>query len=212
MKYLRLLPLLFFVVMLAACTSSQQGEGQDVEHNEDLKGLSRSNYDIGKVSFSVAELPGLTQVHRDSVPWTTYLPQTEENAPITYFFMDMKRTLSAPHIRLEYIDKKLDMMGTKESIFGWLKSLYINPEQQGQILEEGSSLTTMDGQEVEILAIKRPIVQVNDSLKRGLKMMAWAYLDHNDRFVAMNFSATDEGEYNEGLPQFKDLVRSYKDE
>ena len=215
MKKLRLLPAVCFVLLLSAvaCTSSQDGtNGGDVSHNEDLKNLPRTPFDIGKVSFSLAEFPTLTQVHRDSVAWTSYLPQTEENAPITYYFMDMKRTLSAPHIRIEYIDKKLDLMGSTESIFGWLKGLYINPQQNGKVLEEGSTLTTMDGQEVELLAIERPNVTVNDSLSRGLKIMAWAYVDHGDRFVALNFSTTDRNEYEEGLPFFKDLVRSYQDE
>ena len=205
--------LLAFAVLFSACNTSKSGDSNGgSSYNEDLKNLSRAKFDMGNVSFSVADIPGLTKVNRDSVGWATYLPQTAENAPIVYYFMDMKRTLSAPHVRLEYIDKQLDLMGSTESIFNWLKGLYINPEQQGQIIEEGEKVRTMDGQEVEILAIKRPEVAVNDTLMRGLKLMAWAYVDHNDRYVAMNFSATDQADFEEGMPQFKDLVRSYHDE
>jgi len=187
-------------------------KGPKDESSSDLAALSRTSYNMGGVSFSLANLPDLDIVNRDSVSWSHLLPQTEENAPIVYYFATTDRTLSAPHIRLEYIDKKIENMESTDNIFGWLKSAFLNEMQNGKILNEGESIETMDGQQVEILEIHRPGTQVNDSIMRGDKLMAWGYFDQQERFVGINFSATRQDDYDQGIPLFKDLIRSYKAE
>lgn len=190
-------------ILFAACKTSS---------SSDLAILPRSSYDIQGVSFSLADLPELTKVNRDSVGWAQLLPQTDENAPIVYYFLNDQRTLTAPHIRLEYIDKKLPGMGEVNEIHDWLKSVFVNETQKGELISEGRVLSTMDGQDVSLLEIVRPANTPNDSISLGLKMMAWAYIDHNDRYIACNFSATMEEDYKPGLVAFEKLVRSYKDE
>ena len=199
------------LVLLAGCkTGGSNPNGQS--SNEDLADLPRSAYNFGKVSFSMADIPGLDPMHRDSVSWGHLLPQTEDNGPIGYYFVNDDRTLSAPQIRMEYINKSLPEMGSPDQIFSWLKSVFINPMQGGELKSEGEKVKTMDGQEVEILEIIRPAFQESDSIARSLKLMAWAYIDHDDRYVALNLTAIDESDYNKGFPMFKDLIRSYKDE
>lgn len=178
--------------------------------NSDIASLPRTSYSMGGVAFSLANFVDLDVVNRDSVSWSHLLPQTEENAPIVYYFATTDRSLSAPHIRLEYIDKKIENMESTANIFGWLRTAFLNEYQNGVILNEGEHIETMDGEQVEILEIHRPGNVVNDSITRGDKLMAWGYFDQQERFVGINFSATQQDDYDKGLPLFKDLIRSYK--
>ena len=202
--------LLLFAALTNCKGGKQSGSGSGI--NEELAKLPRTSYSTGGVTFSLADITDLEQVNRDSVQWGHLIPQTEENGPIVYYFSTTIRTLAAPHVRIEYIDKKIDQMGSVESIHSWLKSLFLNEMQNGKVLNENEILTTLDGQEVKVLEIHRPGGIVNDSVQRGDKFMAWSYVDHSDRYVAFNFSATEQDEYDQGMPLFKDLVRSYKDE
>ncbi len=206
-KTLSILSVLVLFSLFTSCKGGKQTGG-----NEELAGLPRTSFNTGGVSFSLANIKDMDQVHRDSVDWGYLIPQTEENGPIVYYFTTTLQTLAAPHVRIEYIDKKIDNMGTVESIHGWLKELFMNDVQKGKILSEDQTLTTMDGQEVKLLEIHRPAGFVNDSVQRGDKFMAWSYVDQNDRFVAFNFSTTEQENYDQGMPLFKDLVRSYKEE
>ena len=209
-KTLHILAALLLVVGLASCKGGKQSSESGL--NEELAGLPRTAYSTGGVSFSLADIKDMEMVHRDSVGWGHLIPQTEENGPIVYYFTTTLRTLAAPHVRIEYIDKKIDQMGSVESINNWLKSVFINPMQNGTVTNENETLTTMDGQEVGLLEIHRPGGMVNDSVQRGDKFMAWSYVDHEDRFVAFNFTASEQSDYDQGMPLFRDLVRSYKDE
>lgn len=203
----------FFLLLLVLAGCKTGGNGpEDPAGNEDLKDLPRSQYNVGGVSFSFGDVPDLDKVHRDSVGWGHLLPQTEENGPIVYYFVNDKRILSAPHIRVEYIDKKIPRMGTVGEIHDWLKEVFVNPVQGGQIGMEGEMVKTMDGQEVEILQIVRPAFQENDTISRSQKIMTWAYIDHDDRFVAVNLTTIDDTDQAKGMPLFRKLVRSYKDE
>lgn len=206
-KSLHILAVLLLLAMISGCKG-----GKQTGNNDELAGLPRTSFSTGGVTFSLANVKDLELMNRDSVDWGHLIPQTEENGPIVYYFTTTIHTLASPHIRIEYIDKKIENMGTVESINGWLKSLFMNDYQQGKILNENETLTTLDGQDVKLLEIHRPSGYVNDSVQRGDKYMAWSYVDHNDRFVAFNFSTTEESDYNDGMPLFKDLVRSYKDE
>lgn len=207
-SYLSSLVLILFV--LAGCKTGSGSDGQN--GNEDLKDLPRSSFNVGGVSFSFGDIPDLAQVHRDSVGWGHLLPQTEQNGPIVYYFVNDIRTLSAPHIRVEYIDKNIPRMGTVPEIHDWLKEVFVNPVQGGQVGSQGGVVKTMDGQEVEILQIIRPAFQENDTIARGNKIMTWAYIDHDDRFVAVNLTTIDDSDQEKGYPMFEQLVRSYRDE
>ncbi len=206
-KNIYILSLLVLFTAIISCKRDNQTGG-----NEELASLPRTNFNMGGVSFSLANIRDLDQVHRDSVGWGYLMPSTEENGPIVYYFTTNLQTLGAPHMRIEYIDKKIENMDNVESIQGWLKGLFLNDAQNGKVIGEDQTLTTMDGQEVKLLEIHRPGGILNDSVRRSDKFMAWCYIDQGDRFVAFNFSTTEEDKYNQGLPLFMNLIRSFKEE
>lgn len=201
----------FLVLAIAACSGS--GNSAEVDNHEDLKDLPRTSYNKGGVSFSLANVAGIYPVHRDSVGWATYMVETDGNGQVIYYFMDEEKVeMSAAQIRVEYIAKSLPNCSTEDSLFNWLKQIFLAPDRQGQVISDGSTVRTMDGQDIELLEIHTPETQIGDSLVRSSKTMAWAYVDHDTRFVAFNFSANDQDKYDRGMKHFRDLVRSYKDE
>lgn len=212
MRSLNLLSISFLLLLfLGSCKTG--GNTSDGEMgNEELKNLPRSSYNVGGVSFSFADIPDLDVVHRDSVAWGHLIPQTEENGPIVYYFVNDKRILSAPHIRVEYIDRKIPRMGTVADIHGWLQEVFVNPTQGGRVISNGEKVKTMDGQEVEIFQIERPAFMESDTVARSYKVMSWAYIDHDDRFVAVNLTTVDSTDQAKGYPLFENLVRSYRKE
>jgi hypothetical protein len=202
--------LLLFLLPFAAC----QTGGIDADEKARvaaLEGLPRKEYVRGGVTFSLAEIEGLRATHKDSVPWAMYMEETEDNGQLGYYFYPgYSRDLSSPNIRVEYMSKALKGCSSVDSLFIWLKGMYIGTERNGKVAGE-STVGTLDGQEIRVLEIEIPKFQVDDSTIYSEKHMAWAYADHKDRFVGFSYSAVSKDDYNQGLPMFMDLVRSYKD-
>jgi hypothetical protein len=202
--------LLLFLLPFAAC----QTGGIDADEKERvaaLEGLPRKEYASGGVAFSLAEIEGLRATNKDSVPWAMYMEETEDNGQLGYYFYPgYSRDLSSPNIRVEYMSKALKGCSSVDSLFIWLKSMYIGTERNGKVAGE-STVGTLDGQEIKVLEIEIPKFQLDDSTIYSEKHMAWAYADHKDRFVGFSYSAVSKDDYNQGLPMFMDLVRSYKD-
>ena len=209
--YLTPVLLLFSLVLLLSACKPKQGTTGKTE-TTDFSQYSSSKFDFGQVSFSLADFPELTKVHRDSVAWTSYVAQTREYGPIVYYFTEEVGGLSSPHIQVHYIAKSMEGMETIDNVHAWLKETFVNPQAHGELIMEDEFVQTQDGREVELIGIRRNEFAQNDSITMGLKLMAWGYIDHGDRFVALNFTATDTSDYNQGFPQFTDLIRSYRQE
>lgn len=208
-----ILSLFLLLVLSTGCGPDDGIDAAQKARHEELAKLPRAQYNKGGVSFSVAALPDLKPVQRDSVGWSGYMPETEENGQVIYYFLrGYGMDLADPQIRIEYIAKSLPNCATTEELFNWLKGVFVNEERQGVILSEGTTLATMDGQIVELLEIKQPQVMTNDSVMRSSKSMAYAYLDQGERFVALNFAAAEDDTYQQGLDLFKDLILSYRKE
>jgi hypothetical protein len=207
-------PILTLMIFLglAGC---KPGDGIDPAQKariEELSQLPRQSFNKGGVSFTVAELPELRRVWPDSVGWASSMPQTEDNGPIVYYFVrGYDQQLSSPQIRIEYINKALPDCGTVDELFGWLKGVFIT-ERQASVINEGQTLATASGEIIRLLEIRQPVTQVNDSLTRSSKSMAFAYMDQGERFVALNFTALEDEDYSRGLPLFKDIILSYRKE
>jgi hypothetical protein len=200
-----------FLFLIAASALSLPGCKSKVS-NEDIANLPRQSYNRGGVSFSLAKVDGFKELAPDSVGWSGFMQQTEENGQVTYLFLkghDIQ--LGSPQVRVEYIAKSLPNCKTAAEMHTWLKSVFINPERQGRLVES-PGLTTLDGQEVEVLEIYTPNVSVSDTVNRSEKRMAWAYVEDGDRWVGFNFSAIDSAEYFRGLDLFRKVVRSFKNE
>ncbi|MEM1000155.1 MAG: hypothetical protein AAGN35_24080 [Bacteroidota bacterium] len=213
MKSLTYILLLTLGLGWLGCGSSDGIDSSQKERIEELGQLPRTTFNQGGVSFSIAELPELKMVHPDSVGWASYMAQTEDNGTIGYYFIkgyDLQ--LASPQIRIEYINKALPDCGSVEELFNWLKGVFVNDERQATVLNEGQTIATTDGQIVELLELRQPQLSLNDSLARSSKTMAYAYIDQGERFVALNFTATEDDAYDEGLPLFKDMILSYRKE
>ncbi|MEM7036433.1 MAG: hypothetical protein AAF570_05580 [Bacteroidota bacterium] len=199
--------------LFMTCNTATETTEQDQNSNQDLVGLARTSYNRGGVSFSLANIDGFKMSHPDSVPWANYMPDTDGNGQIHYFFrIGHKVELSSPQVRVEYIAKDMPSCGSLDELQGWLKQSFVNDERKCQVISTGGTVKTMDGQDIEIFEIHCPQYHVNDSLTRSEKTMAWAYVDHDTRYVGFSYSAVNPSDYDEALPLFKDLVRSYKDE
>lgn len=201
---------LFLLVQVAACQSGGLSSDEQAAVKA-LESLPRKDYQRGGVNFSLAEIDGMRQVDRDSVPWASYMPETEDNGQLGYyFFPGYARDLSAPQVRVEYMSKALPGCSTVDSLFTWLKSMYVGNERNGKVVGE-EPIGTLGGQEITLLQIEIPKYVVDDSTQYSEKYMAWAYADQGDRFVGFSYSAVTSDDYKQGFPLFKDLVRSYKD-
>lgn len=207
-------PILTLMIFLALA-GCKPGDGIDPAQKariEELNQLPRHSFNKGGVSFAIADLPELRRVWPDSVGWASYMPQTEDNGPIVYYFVrGYDQQLASPQIRIEYINKALPDCGTVDELFSWLKGVFVT-ERQASIINEGQTLATAGGEIVRLLEIRQPTSAVNDSLTRSEKSMAFAYLDQGERFVAVNFTAVEDEDYNRGLPLFKDMILSYRKE
>lgn len=201
---------IFFLIYFAACQPSGGISADESERVAVLANLPRMEYNHGGVAFSLAEIEGLKQVNKDSVPWASYMQESEDNGQMGYyFFPGFSRDLSSPQIRVEYMAKSLKGCSTEDSLFGWLKGLYLGPERKGVLASE-APVGTLDGDPVTILEITIPKYVVNDSSEYSPKWMAWAYAENGDRFVGFSYTTVSADDYKQGLPLFKDLVRSYK--
>lgn len=200
---------LFVLLQVAACKSGGISSDEQARVKA-LESLPRKEYNHGGVNFSVAEIEGMKQVSRDSVPWANYMPDTEENGQLGYyFFPGYARDLSAPQVRVEYMSKALPGCSTVDSLFTWLKSLYVGTERNGKVVSE-EPLGTLGGEEIRLLQIEIPKFVMDDSTQYSEKYMAWAYADQGERFVGFSYSAVTPDDYKQGFPMFQDLVRSYK--
>lgn len=217
MKKIAYIILLAALLVQACKTTPATSESSIPDRSVDeatLARLPRATYEKGGVKFSLANLDGLYRVPKDSVPWSVQLQETGDNGQIVYYFMQGSEIeMGSPHVRVEYISRKLPGCSTADSLFDWLKSMYVNPERNGKILDNGGNLTTADNQEVKLLEIFIPqFTRVEDSALLAGKYMSWAYVPQNDRFVAMNLTTTEKTKYEMTLPMFKDLIRSYRKE
>lgn len=200
--------LLLIVVLIAACNG---GVGADEKAKvAAIAELPRMDYSRGGVNFSLAQFEGLRQVHKDSVAWAQYMVETEENGQLGYYFYPgFAHDLSSPQIRVEYMSKSLPGCSTVDSLFTWLKSLYVGNERNGSVVGE-EQVATVGGDPIKVLEIAIPTYVVDDTTQYSEKHMAWAYADQGSRFVGFSYSATTKDDYKQGVDLFKDLVRSYK--
>jgi hypothetical protein len=202
--------LLILILQLAACnTGGISAEEQD--RVDSLTSLSRREYARGGVAFSLGDVEGLKPVGKDSVPWASYMMESDSNGQLGYYFYPgYSMDLSAPQIRLEYMHRNLRGCSEPDSLFKWLKGIYLSPDRQGKVVSE-APVGTLDGQVITILEIETPEYKVDDSTSHSGKSMAWAYADHGDRLIGFSYSAVNRDDYKQGILQFKNLVRSYKD-
>jgi hypothetical protein len=204
------LAILILVLHITACN----GQGVSAEESEKvaaLEGLPRIDYADGHVTFSLAEIEGLKQVSKDSVPWAMYMAETDSNGQLGYFFYPgYKIELASPQIRIEFMHRGLKGCSSADSLFTWLKSVFMTPERKGVVVGE-SNLGSLDGQVIKMLEMETPDYRTNDTMQYSGKRMAWAYAENGDRLIGFAYSAITQDDYQQGLPQFMDLVRSYKD-
>ena len=200
---------LFLFVQMAACNSGGIS-ADERERVAALENLPRMDYQSGGVAFSLGQIEGMKQVHKDSVPWAQYIMESEDNGQLGYyFFPGYARELAAPQVRLEYMSKSLKGCSSVDSLFIWLKGLYIKTDRKGTIANE-ELLGTLGGDEIKVLEIETPKYVVDDSVSYSEKYMAWAYADLGPQFVGFSYSAVTKDDYKQGLPLFKDLVRSFR--
>jgi hypothetical protein len=200
---------LFILLQVAACKSGGLS-AEEKARVAALETVPRMNYKSGGVEFSLGQIDGMRQVHKDSVPWAQYLQESEDNGQLGYyFFPGYARELAAPQVRLEYMSKSLKGCSTVDSLFIWLKGLYVTPERKGKVANE-EVLGSLGGDEIKVLEIETPKFVVDDSVSYSEKYMAWAYADLGPQFVGFSYSAITKDDYNQGLPLFKDLIRSYR--
>lgn len=212
MRYIVYTAALFIAVQMVSCKPAGGIDADERARVEALQGLPRTNYARGGVDFSLAEIEGMRATHRDSVPWASYMQETDGNGQLGYyFFPGYARDLASPQVRVEYMAKSLPGCSTVDSLFTWLKSLYVGNERNGNVVGE-TPVGTLDGQEIRILEIEIPEYAMNDSTRYSEKHMAWGYADNGERFVGFSYSAVGKDDYKQGFPMFKDLIRSYKDD
>lgn len=149
----------------------------------------------------------------DSVPWAGAMPQSKDNAVIVYFFEEgASVALASPQIRVEYLRKAMEGVGSAENLFAWLKGVFIGGDYQGELVSEGESVTTKAGKQVSILEIKTPTTDhpSGSGPKRTGKHMIWAYLDQGDFLIGFAGTALDQEAYKVLRKKFLALVASYE--
>ena len=176
----------------------------------EIEKLPRVGYNKSGVSLTLAELEGLKPMSRDSVPWSSMMLESPDNGQLIYFFYPgYAIELGSPQIRVEFMSRSLKGCSSPDSVLIWLKGLFVNPDQNGKIIGE-NPIHTIGGEKMTFLEILRPENLYEDSVLYAAKRMACAYAEQKNHLIGFSFTALTEDDYNQNLPLFKDLVRSYK--
>ena len=187
------------LALLAACGSGKVSDSR-----------TRHEFMQGPVKFSLREVEGLSMYPADSVPWVnTKLMNTADGGVIAYYFVDgMEASLRAPNIRLEYFSKKLPNCSTPDSVIWGIKEQL---KGRGAIVtEENKKIKTYSGKKAFTLEVDAPPFQV-DSLLYDRRSLYWAYIDQGEYYLGLHLAAVERGKYDQVLPMFKELVKTYEE-
>lgn len=76
--------LLILIVQLAACKGGGLSADEATKVTA-LSGLPRVDYARGGVNFSLGQIDGLKKVGQDSVPWASYMMDSDSNGQLGYY-------------------------------------------------------------------------------------------------------------------------------
>ncbi|MCB9233660.1 MAG: hypothetical protein H6581_18530 [Bacteroidia bacterium] len=173
---------------------------------------ARYYYDQYYVKFAVREIDGLNEVPLDSLPWRNGINNLPQNGQVAYWFLnDMEVGLSSPHIRAEYIYRRNPWCSTSDSLFMWLQAQFVDSDRGGEITTPPEYLDTYSGKKAHYMDLRTPEYKENDSITRPRRYMAWSYLEQNDYFVGLVYTAFDSVRFNRGKVLFRELVSTYEE-
>ena len=165
-------------------------------------------YAGGGEDFSFREIEGLYGIPIDSVPWAGGVQYNPQNAPIAYFFLSpADLSLSAPHIRVEYMSKNLPFCSAPDSVADWLKQHFL-VQQRGILVTDKTEIKTYSGKKALFMEIATPDIKADSVMYPG-KNMAWAYIEGDTSLIGLNFTSQEKSQYATGLALFKELVQTY---
>lgn len=173
----------------------------------------RLTFDDFYVKYSLRQIDGLYPIPLDSLPWAESVNNLPQNGQMCYFFLDPTDiALSSAHIRGEYLASSLPWCSTRDSLFLWLKGIYINPERNGTLLFENEIVpTATPNLEAGLMAISVPSVQKNDSTLSNARWMTWAYIPAKGYWAGFVFTAFDQVRFEEGLERFRELLGTFEE-
>lgn len=157
----------------------------------------------------------MRRMGRDSVPWSSAIPQSNDNGVVVYFFgQGASIALASPHLRIEYISRSMEGTASAEELFAWLKGLFVGENYQGEVVSEGKTITTDNGKEVPWLEISIPETAdpVREGLTRSAKSMLWAYIPLGEEYlIGVNATAVFPEDYRELKKAFFTTVKSFSE-
>ncbi|MEM7037315.1 MAG: hypothetical protein AAF570_10070 [Bacteroidota bacterium] len=206
-------------LMLAACTGQRKSKTKEDARPHHFTAVDK------QFSFHVPAT--LQRFGWDSVPWAATMPKGDQNGVVVYFFLEGERVmLSAPQIRVEYVAKSMPGAETREQLFNWLKSVFVNSNREGRVMDETTELDVA-GEKVRLLEIHTPELTMSNSNSdddgaeshdsddgedrpvRAEKQMLWAFLSHGEYWIGLACSATNPAKFEALRPHFHALVRSF---
>jgi hypothetical protein len=203
---------LIIAIGLSACTPGKNrgGKSDDLSKAGPVQHFTSPGGD-----FSLAPPASLRRMGHDSVPWSSAIPQTDENGVVAYFFGGAKTiALASPHLRVEYLSRSMDGAGSPEDLFSWLKGLFMGENYGGSLVSEGKTLTTGDGKPVPYLEISIPAKPDpnHPETTRSGKSMIWAYIPlGEDYLLGVNGTAVFPEDYRDLKKAFVTTIQSFRE-
>ena len=171
----------------------------------------------GPVKFSLGKVDGLQYLIPDSVDWVAAYTVTDSitGPALLLYKPGLETDMKAPHIRLDYVSKQAHMSSNVKDIFDWLKAWYMSDGRSSQVVNEQERITTVDGQEVQLLEIFKPehLSSTGSSpVKVAAKHVAYAYMDNGNGFwIGTSLSVVGEqSEYDWWMERFRQVVKTYQ--
>lgn len=203
---------LFLAIGFTACTP---GKKRGRVTGDMTKQGAKQKLSSPAGEFSLRPPNEMRRMGQDSVPWSSAIPQSKDNGVVVYFFgQGASIALASPHLRVEYINRSLDGVGSPEKLFEWLKGMFVGENYEGEVVSEGKTITTADGNKVPWLEISIPETADpnREGLTRSAKSMLWAYIPLGEEYlIGVNATAVFSEDYRELKKAFFTTVQSFKE-
>ncbi len=228
---LRFLPLiflasasLFFACHKPADRANEEARLPPPEINTDLMGDAQGMFpyvfmgenssvmcEAYSMKFRLTHAKPMMPATNNHIPWINPELYSEDNGVfLSYIHNGKELGLRSPHYRIEYINKRLPYCSSIDSIYIWLDGVFLGKTAGTKVLDTPGKINTGSGKTAITKAYHIP----RHTGARGEidpKYTAYAYLDYDkDYYVAFNFSAISEPEYEELVENFWELVKSFE--
>ena len=210
----KIIPAVFIILLVGIgaffALKTKSGVGSVVPNADFTKGLTEK-YKVYESAFSLTHPKHLIGLSRDSLPWGGQIQLDDEKSGhvVTFCAKGKRPALKDPYVQVYYVNRQNPSFSVKDSALQLIeKNIFL--VQESKMLSKRKMIKTQGGREAiacEYLWGKRPMYDkyINE------KYVAYAYLEHSDKFLlAFTLTTTEKEMFDNYLPDFYYIIQSYK--